>query len=91
MDRLNDSNYRLYFPDDQEISDHLVEEFEVIEHPHQETAVGKRIKVPYEADNDSQIVWNRIIVDGLNTNRYLVFFTSSQEVVDLSTRLIHFC
>ena len=58
MDRLNDSNYRLYFPDDQEVSDYSVEEFEVIDHPHQETAVGKMIEMPYEADNGSQKMWN---------------------------------
>ena len=33
----------------------------------------------------------RIIVGALNKNRYIVFYTASQEVAELSARLIRFC
>ena len=89
VEQLDDTNYRLYFPDD-DVSDLGTDEFEPIE-TEKKTQIGKKVQVAYKTRNGrDKTMWKGIIVTGIYENKCIVNFTQDREIAEIDCKLLQF-
>ena len=92
VEELSGDAHRIYFPEDQEVTDVSNSEIHVIEGEDDEDdgVIGKKVQVPYPAKDGQAEMWDGIVV-GTVGNCYRVFFVDDSEISDIKHQLIQFC
>ena len=87
--KIDDSTYRLFFPDDEEVADVAIHDFELLERE-QNTQVGRKVKVAYKAKYNRNEMWKGVVVEIVNENIFQVFFNDVQEIAEIRRELLQF-